>query len=243
MFAAPLPVMICLFFIYSPPELLGDSGLFLWLTVLTVLMRTSITLFHVPHLALGAELSADFTERTRVMSLNTLLGGLGGYGTYIIALTFFFNKTPEFDNGLLNAAAYPGLAISAALLGGTVMLASTVLTLKVVPLLPPMPDSVERFSLSSFLLDLKSALTNRNYLMLLIGYLLLSATLGTRDTIGLHMNTYYWELVPSQIRYFALAGLAATLFGYAVTAPLHNRLAKFDTSRWRVWRPRCLATR
>ena len=226
MFAAPLPVMICLFFIYSPPELLGDSGLFLWLTVLTVLMRTSITLFHVPHLALGAELSADFTERTRVMSLNTLLGGLGGYGTYIIALTFFFNKTPEFDNGLLNAAAYPGLAISAALFGGTVMLASTVLTLKVVPLLPPMPDSVERFSLSSFLLDVKSALTNRNYLMLLIGYLLLSATLGTRDTIGLHMNTYYWELVPSQIRYFALAGLAATLFGYAVTAPLHNRFEK-----------------
>jgi Na+/melibiose symporter-like transporter len=226
MFAAPLPVMICLFFIYSPPELLGDPGLFLWLTVLTVLMRTSITLFHVPHLALGAELSADFTERTRVMSLNTLLGGLGGYGTYIIALTFFFNKTPEFDNGLLNAAAYPSLAISAALLGGTVMLASTVLTLKVVPLLPPIPDSVERFSLSSFLLDVKSALTNRNYLMLLIGYLLLSATLGTRDTIGLHMNTYYWELVPSQIRYFALAGLAATLFGFAVTAPLHNRFEK-----------------
>ena len=89
-----------------------------------------------------------------------------------------------------------------------------------------MHDSIERFNFSSFLLDLKSALTNQNYLMLLIGYLLLSATLGTRDTIGLHMNTYYWELVPSQIRYFALAGLAATLFGYAVTAPLHNRFEK-----------------
>jgi Na+/melibiose symporter-like transporter len=189
-------------------------------------MRTSITLFHVPHLALGAELSADFTERTRIMSLNTLLGGVGGYGTYVIALTFFFNKTPEFDNGLLNASAYPSLAISAAFLGGTVMLASTILTLKVIPLLPPMHDSIERFNFSSFLLDLKSALTNQNYLMLLIGYLLLSATLGTRDTIGLHMNTYYWELVPSQIRYFALAGLAATLFGYAVTAPLHNRFEK-----------------
>ncbi len=226
MFAAPLPVMICLFFIYSPPTFLGDTGLFLWLTVLTVLMRSSITLFHVPHLALGAELSADFTERTRIMSLNTLLGSLGGYGTYVIALTFFFNKTPEYDNGLLNAAAYPSLAISAAILGGTVMLASTVLTLKVIPLLPPMRDDIERFSLTSFLLDLKSALTNRNYLMLLIGYLLLSATLGTRDTIGLHMNTYYWELVPSQIRYFALAGLLAALFGYAVTAPLHNRFEK-----------------
>ena len=58
MFAAPLPVMICLFGIYSPPDTWGDTGLFLWLTTLTIIMRTSITLFNVPHLALGAELSA-----------------------------------------------------------------------------------------------------------------------------------------------------------------------------------------
>jgi GPH family glycoside/pentoside/hexuronide:cation symporter len=51
MLAAPLPVMLCLFFIYSPPESLESFGLFLWLTVLTVLMRSSMTLFHVPHLA------------------------------------------------------------------------------------------------------------------------------------------------------------------------------------------------
>ena len=96
MFAAPIPVMACLFLIYSPPEGWSDFNLFLWLTTLTVVMRSSMTLFHVPHLALGAELSADFTERSRVMSLNTLLGALGGFGTAYVAYSFVFAATPEY---------------------------------------------------------------------------------------------------------------------------------------------------
>ena len=226
MFAAPIPVMLCLFFIYSPPESFDSFGLFLWLTVLTVVMRSAMTLYHVPHLALGAELSADFTERTRVMSINTLLGAFGGISMGFIAYSFFFSATPEYPNGLLNASAYPVLAISAALSGGAVMVLTTVFTMSVIPRLPRPPADLPRFSLSEFLLDCKSAIANRNYLMLLIGYLLLSATLGTRETIGLHMNTYFWELLPEQIRYFLLFAAIAPVVGFAATAPLHDRFEK-----------------
>ncbi len=225
MFAAPVPVMLCLFFIYSPPDF-DSFGLFLWLTVLTVIMRSCMTLFHVPHLALGAELSADFTERTRVMSMNTLLGAIGGFGTAFVAYSFFFSATPEYPNGLLNESAYSTLAIFASLLGGAVMVLSTVFTMSVIPRLSSAPRDLPRFSLREFLLDLKSAMSNRNYLVLLIGYLLLSATLGTRDTIGLHMNTYYWELVPEQIRYFVLVALIAPVVGFVATPPLHDKFEK-----------------
>ena len=226
MFAAPLPVMVCLFFIYSPPESFDSFALFLWLTVLTVVMRSSMTLFHVPHLALGAELSADFTERTRVMSINTLLGALGGFGFAFIAYSYFFATTDEFPNGMLNKSAYFTLAVSATLTGGVIMLISTIFTMKVIPRLPVPLTELPRFTLTEFFLDCRSALKNRNYLMLLIGYLLLSATLGTRETIGLHMNTYFWELLPSQIRYFIIMGLFASIVGFVITAPLHERFEK-----------------
>ncbi len=226
MFAAPVPVMACLFGIYSPPEMLGTTGLFLWLTVLTVIMRSTMTLFHVPHLAMGAELSADFTERTRVMSINTLLGALGGFGTAFVAYSFFFSATPEYPNGMLNQSAYPTFAIAAAFIGGAVMVFSTIFTMKIIPELPPPPKHVAALSLREFLADARFAMTNRNYLMLLIGYLFLSATLGTRDTIGLHMNTYYWELLPEQIRYFTIMGLLAPIVGFVATAPLHDRFEK-----------------
>jgi Na+/melibiose symporter-like transporter len=226
MFAAPLPVMACLFFIYSPPDGLGSVGLFLWLTVLTVIMRSCMTLYHVPHLALGAELSADFTERTRVMSMNTLLGALGGFGTAYVAYSFFFSATSEYPNGLLNESAYPVFAVVASLVGGGVMVLTTVFTMSVIPRLSTAPPDLPRFSVKEFVRDAKSALANRNYLLLLVGYLLLSATLGVRETIGLHMNTYFWELVPAQIRYFALFALVAPLAGFAVTARLHERYEK-----------------
>ncbi|HJP50740.1 MAG: MFS transporter [Pseudomonadales bacterium] len=226
MFAAPIPVMTCLFLIYTPPESFESFGLFLWLTVLTVLMRSSMTLFHVPHLALGAELSADFTERTRVMSINTLFGALGGIGIAVIAYSYFFAATPEYENGLLNRTAYSTLAVSASIFGGVVMVISTVLTMKVIPRLPKPLVDLPRFSIKEFIVDCKSALENRNYLMLLIGYLLLSATLGTRETINLHMNTYFWEFLPEQIRYIPLFALVAPIIGFVVTAPLHERFEK-----------------
>ncbi|MEX0941163.1 MAG: MFS transporter [Pseudomonadales bacterium] len=226
MFSAPVPVMAALFFIYSPPAAFGEFGLFLWLTFLTISMRTCMTLYHVPHLALGAELSADFTERTRVMSINTLWGAIGGIATLFIAYTFFFASTPEFENGMLNPVGYPTFAVFAALIGGAIMLYSTITTMKVVPLLSVNVEGQESLTLRNFIGDCIDAFNNRNYRMLLIGYLLLSATLGIRDTISLHVNTYFWELVPEQIRFIPLFLVIAPIIGFVVTAPLHDRFEK-----------------
>lgn len=228
MFAAPIPVMICLFGIYSPPDW-GEAGLFLWLTVLTVTLRSSMTLFHVPHLALGAELSADFTERTRVMSMNTLFGFIGGFGTAYIGYTYFFTPSAEFDNGLLDGSNYPVFAISASLVGGAVMLASTFFTRDVIPHLRQPSRSLPKTTPMAFVQDVLLAMSNRNYLLLLVGFLLLSATTGTRETVHLHANTYFWELVPAQIRYFSMIGLLGPIIGFLVAAPLHERFEKKAT--------------
>lgn len=226
MFAAPVPVMICLFLIYSPPGSLETLGLFLWLTSLTIIMRTSITFFNVPHLALGAELSADFSERSRVMSVTTLYGAVGAFGFGFLAYTFFFNSTPEYANGMLDPSAYTSLAIFASLSGGMLMLLSTVMTLHLVPRLPTAPLDLPKFSLMEFYRDCRSALQNHNFRVLLIGTLLLTATTGTRETVELHVNNYFWGLQADQIRYFVLAALIGPVIGYLVTTKLHNRFEK-----------------
>ncbi len=228
MFAAPIPVTVCLFLIYSPPEF-GTTGLFLWLTVFSMLLRSTMTLFHVPHLAMGAELSSDFTERTRVMSLNTLLGFLGGMGTIFIGYTFFFAPSAEYQNGLLDSASYPYFALFAALVGGGIMLFSAVFTRNLIPRLPQPSASLPKFSAKEFGNDIWLALKNSNYLTMLIGILLLSATLGTRETVNLHANTYFWELVPEQIRYFSLVGILGPVIAFLSAAPLHERFEKKAT--------------
>ncbi len=226
MFAAPVPVMICLFLIYTPPQSFDSFGLFLWLTILTIIMRSSITLFNVPHLALGAELSADFTERTRVMSINTLLGTIGAFGFGFIAYSYFFTPSPEYANGMLDPSAYTSLAIYAASAGGFMMLASTVFTMRLIPNLPTAPPVMPRFTILEFFRDCRSALVNRNFRVMLFAVLLLSATTGTRATVELHVNSYFWELLPDHIRYFALGGFIGPIVGYLITAKLHDKFEK-----------------
>ena len=67
MFAAPLPAMICIYFIFTPPSGLDQIAIFAWFAIFTILLRLSITLYTIPHLALGAELSDDYIERSNFL--------------------------------------------------------------------------------------------------------------------------------------------------------------------------------
>ncbi|MCS5584822.1 MAG: MFS transporter [Pseudomonadales bacterium] len=44
-----------------------------WLTIFAILTRGAMTLYHVPHLALGAELTENFHERTKIVAFRQCL--------------------------------------------------------------------------------------------------------------------------------------------------------------------------
>jgi len=116
MFIAPLPVALCFFAIFNPPDTLSGFSLFLWFMGFAVALRTFMTLFHVPHLAMGGELSSNYLERSKIMSYNNFFGWIGGAGTHYVALTFAFAASAEYANGLLNPDAYPVFSAIAAVI-------------------------------------------------------------------------------------------------------------------------------
>ena len=63
------------------PTGLSETGLFVWLTVMAIAVRSTMALYLVPHNALGAELTADYHERTGIVGYRTLFGVLGGLTT------------------------------------------------------------------------------------------------------------------------------------------------------------------
>jgi len=237
MLAAPLPVFLCFFGIYSPPAgwseavWLGIEGVpvFLWFTAFTIAFRTSMTLFHVPHLAMGAELSTDYQERTSVMTVNMLFGVLGAIPIVLVGFGYFFRTTPEFDNGLLNGAVYTPFALFAASLGVVVMLASALLTLKQIPRMPKAPDDLPPFRFVHVFQEMRGAWRNRNYRMLLLGLLFLSGTLGMRETISLHVYTFFWELRPDQLKFLWVPAVSGFVIAVMATPPLHRRFDKKPT--------------
>ena len=76
--AAPVLLALALYFTFNPPQWLLDMSsqiaLFIWLSAWTIISRAILTLFNVPHLALGGELSKDQHERSQLFSANTIFG-------------------------------------------------------------------------------------------------------------------------------------------------------------------------
>ena len=106
LYAAPIPMAICFYGIYSPPDGLGELPLFLWFTTFTVLLRSAQTLYQVPHLALGAEMTSGYRERSVLMSYNTVFGLVGTFGVFFLGWSYF----GVIEGGTNNRAGYVVMA-------------------------------------------------------------------------------------------------------------------------------------
>lgn len=228
MFIAPLPIAASFWCVYNPPAGLSELQLFSWLTFWAIALRTSMTIYHVPHLALGGELAADYTERSRVMSYNNFFGWLGGAAMFKLNTIVFFASSAQFANGFLNPGAYFYFSSSIAALIFAVLFASAWWTRDRIPLLPQPKDDGSHFRATDFIRDLITAFSNRNYLFLMIAYFCLSLMLGVRGGIGTYMEIYYWELSSELI---ANLRFYPSLFGYAVGFALSARLHSWFDKR------------
>jgi len=75
--ASLLPIAAFNVMLWSPPTGLGEGALVAWIAVAVFGLYTGLTIFSVPHYALGAELSRDYAERNRVFGARYLGFGIG----------------------------------------------------------------------------------------------------------------------------------------------------------------------
>ena len=226
MYAAPLPVALSLIAVFNPPTGLPQVWLFGWFALFVVSLRVSMAVYHTPHLAMGGELSSDYTERTRVMSYSNLFGAAGGAGTGLVALSLFFHKTPAYPRGLLNPAGYPPFALAAAASAFAILMLSAWSTRRRSASLPPPGPRVAPFSPLVFAKDIAAAFRNENYLFLLIAVFFFSVLVSLRAGLSLYMNTFFWGLTSEQIRWFSLASFSGYLVSFAGTARLNHVFGK-----------------
>ena len=113
MYASAIPLGIAFVGLFSPPESLGQIGLFIWLSVFAILTRAAMTLYHVPHLALGAEMTENFEERTKIVAFRQFFGTFGGASASVIGLGYFF---ADDNGGRLAVENYTPYAITLGIL-------------------------------------------------------------------------------------------------------------------------------
>ena len=226
MYASAIPLGICFFLLFSPPAGMSEWGLFFWLTVTIVLTRASMTLYHVPHIALGAELSTDYQERSQIVSFRYVLSFAGFFLCYGLGFAWFFRDTPEFPNGQFNVAAYGPFALTLSLLMVLTIVWSAWGTQHRIPYLPKAEGEPVKLSaigiVVRMLSEIMGALQNRSFLWLFAAALVIFVMVGVDSALSLYVLEFFWEL-DSQGKLFVLLVYPVGIMLGSIISPITHR--------------------
>ncbi len=203
LFASAIPLGLTFYLAFSPPEGLGDYGLFAWLLTFTVLCRGSVTLFHVPHLSLGAELTDDYEERTLLVTLRHAFARSAAIFPGF-AFLVLMRPSEAFPDGRFDPAAYPTYALLCSVAMVVLVFGTAWKTRDRVPYLRE-PVVQTQSVWRSVWTDTREALTLASFRALFFGTALLFTAWGVAVTLGLHTGTYFWKASTDQMVVWGVA--------------------------------------
>ena len=91
-----IPIAIGFYAVFAPPQNLAVTGLSWWMAAAIIGFYSAMTIFFVPHMALGAELSNDYHERSRLFGLRH---AFYTFGSILSLATMYWLITEEFREG------------------------------------------------------------------------------------------------------------------------------------------------
>lgn len=226
-----LPMGLGFIGLFAPPAAVIDSAPLLagWLLFWSLWVRTFITTFTIPHLALSAEITRDYHERSQI--LGARLAFLFLFSVFIpaIALVFVFTASDGVD-GRFDRANYPlygALSCAAVWL----MAGITVLGTR-----GHMHSSLEhtgtpstRGNLVNLLSDIRRTLGNLSF-RLVLGYEIANmVAYGTVATLNMLVWTYYWDFSAREVSIIlSVPSLLAVVLVLITLTPLSRRFEKFQ---------------
>jgi len=227
MIAALLPLAASSSLIFFAPSGLGPLRSFAYLTAFAIAMRASISGISIPLYAIGGELSRDPPERTALLSIRTIGGGVGRLLASYTALNFFFHATPDYPNGQFNPHAYPGYGLYVAglslLLAGAGIVGTYRRIRGIERLEAPRPR--HRENLLAFFRELLRAFRvtfnlRVAFFVSCFGYIVMALI----STLKLHLATYFWRIDLAATRYVLLSVALGMLVGAPLARPIVRRL-------------------
>ena len=210
MYAAILPLGLCLYCVFAPPAGLSELALLAWLALFAVGTRVAMTFYLIPWTAMFAELSERYEERSAILVWRYLVGGVGTLIFSVLVLRLLFPSNEAFPQGQLNPAGYPAFAIIISVTAMIAAFLTTFLTHREVPYLLQ-PTGSQVFGLRRTVGDLADALRNSDFLLLFAGLLLSAFLTGTLAALEIYLNTYFWGFTSEDLSIFAIAGLGGVL--------------------------------
>src|SRR5579859_5034260 len=192
MMLSAIPIAAALVMLFSIPKGLSGFGLFAYALTALMAVRIGISGFNVPYIALGAELSDDYAERSTIVASRVLFSVVAPLIGAFLAFGVFMKGV----GGQTHRDAYPPFALGC---GAIVLLAaalSTLGTLRSRGRLHAAPVAKGE-PLGRLAAEVVEVFGNPSFRVLFLACLILFVGLGAATALTLQANTYFWK-IPSR---------------------------------------------
>lgn len=119
--ASLVPVGLSFIMVFSPPAGLEGGALVAWMAVAIIGFYSAMTVFFVPHMSWGAELSDDYHERTRLFGMRHSFYTMGSI-LALVSMTFLINAEMKSEDAVRSVAVWQSW-IAAAVMGALILYA------------------------------------------------------------------------------------------------------------------------
>jgi GPH family glycoside/pentoside/hexuronide:cation symporter len=184
---AAVPLGLSIWALFSPPAGLDERGLFGWMLVTYLAAFLFFTIFLTPYYALGAELSDDPEERTRIVAIRTFFQYAGAIvGGFL----------PLFAAGLGGGDPRAGYSISAGIVGAAAAVAILIAFFGTAD--PPVTER-RGASVSDFGRGVRKSLTNRPFRILLGTFVVMSLGAGVNGAVAVYALIYWLGFTQAEV--------------------------------------------
>jgi GPH family glycoside/pentoside/hexuronide:cation symporter len=231
MVASAIPAGLGFIGLFSPPAAILQNEILLasWLLFWSLWVRTFITGFAIPHMALSAEISRQYNERSQILGARLAFLFLFAVFVPALALSVIFNQQDGVDARFV-AASYP---LYGALSCAVVWIMASISIIGTRRFIKPSKDTSSTtptaLSMRSLVVSLGSTMKNRTF-RLIMGYdLMASISYGTVVTLNMLAWTYFWEFSAAQISIIlAVPSIIAIALAMTTLGPLSRRFQKYQ---------------
>ncbi|WP_235983012.1 MFS transporter [Sphingomonas albertensis] len=224
MYASALPIMVGWLLLWNPPSVMSEPQTLVWLFAMAVLVRTAVSCYEVPSVALTPELTSGYDERTRIMAYRYLFGWVGGLLMLLSAYKYFLAPTAAFPNGLLNRAGYSGFALAGALLIGVAILVSALGTHHEIKHLPHAP--IARQTLRDSFAELRETVKNRAFAILMAAGVCAYTIQGISYAMSNYLYIYVWGFKGPTFVYLTIALFSGVFLAFLAAPRLGKSASK-----------------
>ena len=228
-YLSALPVCISFFVLWIPPLDLTQFQLFSYLLLVGIFIRTAITFYEIPSMALGPELSKDYIERSSLLAYRYWFGWWGGLAVWCSLWIFVVYSS---YTGTTDARYLPSTWESYGLACGVVMFIAIMVTAlgthrHIDDLFTPEPN---KLSLRNTLSQLWETLTvSRDYLVLFLAGIITAVASGISTNLTLFYYSFFWEFTPLNILTIGLALFLTPFVGILISPYLAGKYGKRNT--------------